>query len=57
MATVTMNVHDTPKALYDALPAEEETHHTSRWRRLRVENTTITFFPALDELPSITDAL
>ena len=58
MPTVVIHIHDTPQAVYDALPHLESLGASSRWKTLQVHEVSVTFFPARKEpAPSVTDAL
>ena len=58
MATTSVDVHGTPRALYNTLGVPEEKGGSSRWKTIRVGETSVTFFPAReDPAPSVTDAL
>ena len=58
MSYVTINIHDTPQAVYEALPHIESLGASSRWKTFQVHEVSVTFFPARkDPAPSVTDAL
>lgn len=48
MPAVSINIHDTPKAVYAALPGPEKKGQSTCWKVVRVKDVTVTFFRTHD---------